>query len=680
MILRAPSPRLLKWTAAGLAALVLAVVLALALLQWNANALRGPIAHVATRHLQRTVAIKGPLRLRLLSLSPRASVAGISIANPPWAGHGDLLRIGHLDVALALGSLLRGQLVLQRVQVDGVELHLIRDASDRANWRFGPTVAPQPTRAPSLPVVRSLRIRHAQLDVTDAIRKLIFKARVHAKASGAAGEQALRLEGTGAMNGADFEAHANGDSLITAEEGRPYAFSADVRAGTAQVSARVQVTKPFDLNSLSALLTASGDDLADLYYLTGLTLPNTPPYKISANVQWDGKRVEVRSLAGTLGRSDVHGSAVIDMAGRRPVATAELTSRALNIDDLAAALGAGSGSALSPTPAEQARAGVKKITPPTATPDSNSNALLLPDAPLDVERVRGMDATVTYHAGSVIAQKIPFRAVDARLNLKHGILTIDPLSFTLPEGKVDADLRVDATRDDPDVTLNGKLSAVRLSQFHPAHGDPPLEGVLLGRIAAEGHGRSVHAVASTAAGTVTAVIPHGEIRAAFAELTGINVTHGLGLILTGSHSEDAVRCGVADFQAKDGVLNAKDIVVDTQNVLITGKGNINLRSEKLDMSVSGAPKKPRLVRLKTPIKVGGTLLHPSVGLQAGNAATQAAAATALGALLTPLAAILAFIDPGLAKNADCGALLTEARNQGAPLPPDETPPPAQHSH
>jgi hypothetical protein len=45
-------------------------------------------------------------------------------------------------------------------------------------------------------------------------------------------------------------------------------------------------------------------------------------------------------------------------------------------------------------------------------------------------------------------------------------------------------------------------------------------------------------------------------------------------------------------------------------------------------------------------------------------------ATALGVLATPLASVLAFIDPGLAKDADCGALLAEAERQGAPQAKD----------
>jgi hypothetical protein len=72
-----------------------------------------------------------------------------------------------------------------------------------------------------------------------------------------------------------------------------------------------------------------------------------------------------------------------------------------------------------------------------------------------------------------------------------------------------------------------------------------------------------------------------------------------------------------------------------------------------------------------------------VGLKPGNTPGQVALATALGVLATPLASVLAFIDPGLAKDADCGALLTEAERQGAApqsdaqsQDPNAPPPPA----
>jgi hypothetical protein len=46
--------------------------------------------------------------------------------------------------------------------------------------------------------------------------------------------------------------------------------------------------------------------------------------------------------------------------------------------------------------------------------------------------------------------------------------------------------------------------------------------------------------------------------------------------------------------------------------------------------------------------------------------TQGAIGAGLG-VLNPLAAIFAFIDPGLAKNADCSNLVSTAQQEGAPV-------------
>jgi hypothetical protein len=114
------------------------------------------------------------------------------------------------------------------------------------------------------------------------------------------------------------------------------------------------------------------------------------------------------------------------------------------------------------------------------------------------------------------------------------------------------------------------------------------------------------------------------------------------------------------------VFAVQEIVIDTDKVLITGKGEIDLGPEDLDLTLNGQPKKPRLFRIKSPIQLSGTLLHPKVGVNAGNTPGQVALATVLGVLATPLASALAFIDPGLAKDADCSQLLAEAHREGAP--------------
>jgi AsmA family protein len=277
-----------------------------------------------------------------------------------------------------------------------------------------------------------------------------------------------------------------------------------------------------------------------------------------------------------------------------------------------------------------------------------------------------MDADVTFEAQSVTSPKVPLRSLQLHLVLDRGVLRLDPLSFSLPQGQFAGTVQIDAAKTVPESDIDMNLENIDLAQFKPASAkDPPLQGVLTGRAKLHGRGESVHKFASSADGSMSVVIPHGQIRALYAEATGIDVAHSLGLLLTQDRQQTELRCGVAAFQADQGHLNAKTIVMDTTNVLITGRGSIDLQTERLDLALQGDPKKIRLVRLRAPISVGGSLSKPSVGIKPEKTLLQAGAGTVLAALLTPIAAVLAFVDPGLAKNADCSALMAQVGPEGS---------------
>jgi uncharacterized protein involved in outer membrane biogenesis len=122
-------------------------------------------------------------------------------------------------------------------------------------------------------------------------------------------------------------------------------------------------------------------------------------------------------------------------------------------------------------------------------------------------------------------------------------------------------------------------------------------------------------------------------------------------------------------------MNAENITFDTQDVLIKGSGAINLGPEELHLEIKGEPKKVRFTRLRTPIEVRGHLEDPSFGVNVGSALKQGTVAAALAALATPLAALIAFVDPGLAKDQNCAAMIAEADSKG-PKPPQSAIPSA----
>lgn len=134
------------------------------------------------------------------------------------------------------------------------------------------------------------------------------------------------------------------------------------------------------------------------------------------------------------------------------------------------------------------------------------------------------------------------------------------------------------------------------------------------------------------------------------------------MLLKGDEERTDIRCGVAEFTVKNGTAHSEQVIFDTENVRISAHGEVRLGSEELDLSIKGAPKKLRLARLRTPIEIGGHLRKPKIGIDAGKTLKQGAIATALGAIAAPVAAILAFIDPGLAKDENCAALLASTQS------------------
>ena len=639
--------------------MLLAAVVAVALLPsafW-----RWLIIHEVAGATGRPVAIDGNVNVRLFSLTPQITVEGLSVGNAPWAHGKNLLSVKKFQATLSLKSLLRFHLIFPNVSIEAPTLDVERDSSGQTNWDFSRPGSAKPGRAASaplhLPVIQELQLSDGVLNAVDRVRKLTFNGEVSVQESrNTSDDHALKLRGSGTLNSKPFRLSLDGEPLIGVDPSKPYGFETTITAADIKANAHASIAHPFDLAKLQATFHVSGSDLADVYYLTGLALPNTPAYDVAGTLLRDDQHIGIDDFRGKLGDSDIAGKISIDTGHERPKLTATLVSKQLNLADLAAPLG---------TQATPARKSNTLARPPAPVQPA---ALLLPDADLQVQRVRGMDAEVRFEAAAVTAAKMPMKKVSFHLTLDDGKLALDPLAFTLPQGDFAGSVAIDARGATPQTSIDMKLSNVTLAQFNPKSGkEPPLEGQLLGRIKMHGSGSSVHKTAATADGDVTLVMPKGEMREALAELTGIDVSRGLGLILTKDQRNTEVRCGVANFKAADGNLKVATLLIDTTNVLVTGQGDINLQTEAIDLSLQGKPKKARVLRLRTPILVRGTLLQPKIGVEPGKLAAQTGGAVALGALLTPVAALLAFVDGGLAKDANCAALIGQAE-QGKNLP------------
>jgi AsmA family protein len=652
----AHDPRRGRLLMSGLALLLLCLALLIIFFEWNW--LRGPIGRIASAQLHREVVLSGDLDVSPWSLSPTVEARDLLVGQPDWIKDDRrMATVGRLVVSIQLVDLFRGRTVLRLIEVDRAQLHLVRNRDGRANWQIG---GAKSTSAPRIPAIRSLIIDNADLTIDDARRGAAFEGRITTRDS-TTGEGAgrFKMNGEGRLNGAAFSAEVSGSPLLNISPDRPYRFQARVSSGATRIAADGHIDRPFDLNVLGARFSISGNDLNDLYLLTGLTLPNTGPYKVSAGLVRDHRRVHLNNLSGEIGDSDISGQLSVETDHPKPLLIADLRSRRLDFDDLGSLFGmapqTGKGETAS---AEQtAMAGRQRAT-----------GRLLSDATLQVDRIRSMDAEVRYRADAVNAPGLPLRKVSLTLSLKDGVMKGTPVAFSLARGDIRGGFTLDASGAVPRTDIDFRMTGGRLEDWVTTRvqGLPVISGGLVARLKLSGTGNSLHKTAASANGALTVVSPGGEVRQAFAELLGVNVSKGLILLLSEDPKKTALRCAVADFQVRDGVARANHIVADTGVVLIKGKGTVNFGTERMNLTLEGDSKKPRLLRVFAPVTISGPLTGPKVGVKTGELVGQGGVALALGAVLSPLAAILPFVDAGLAEDANCSALMREGRQQGAP--------------
>jgi uncharacterized protein involved in outer membrane biogenesis len=617
------------------------IVLGVVAIAWvnTGSHLRGPLIRYLEGRTGRRVRIEGPLKVQLFTWHPMVKASRVTIGNPSWSPPGDFAEIDELTAVFDV-SLQRGT-TLDSLELQGASFHLQRDIEGHANWHWqAPGILP----GKGLPVIHALRAPDTRIELHDARRNLDFNGTLTTQNAAttepplAAGSP-LKLAAQGQLNGHYVKVTLESDPLAGAEPDKPFHFSFDERSSDTHLTGHGIIPHPFNLALLDADYRVSGKDLKDLYFLVGVNLPDTGNYQLSGRLERRDLAFSLIDLVAVSGKSDVRCNltSVLDSDGRAH-ADIDLDSNVLRVKDL----GARAAGRAPPDPAatgstqpQQSSAGRR--------PDQTATSFL--DTPLPLSALRRTDYAVNLHIKRLETQKLTFSGVAGKMGVDHGSVTVPQLTGTLDDGKINARIRLDAKTDAPKVNLDLTLADLQLGQLprkDPSQ-PPALEGLLRGKVALSGRGKSIRELAADASGTIGATIAQGTIRDSIAELAGVDL-RGLRLTLTKSKKDTAIRCGVADFRAHRGVLRAQSLVLDTDPVLITGGGTIELKSQTLDLELEGHPKELRVMRLSAPISIRGPLSHPQLALEKGQRKFK-------------------LIDPGDAKDVDCGALLASDARQ-----------------
>ena len=626
------------WVFVGVAA---AVVLVVAFFEWNW--LRSPIANYLSGRVGRPVAIQGDLQGEW-SFKPLFSADSVTVVNASWSDEPLMVQARRVDVRVDLVSLFGGPVSLPEVSLIAPQVLLERGADGHANWELP---GPRDT-----PVIGRLNIeggvvRYRQPDVGTDVT-----VNVASSGSPDGGTTPVHFSGSGRLRNNPFTIEGDAASLLTLEQGdRPYRLNASAQAGYTR--ARFDGTViPNRIDNVDGSLTLQGRDLSQLYPMIPVPFPWTPPYRLSGQLKHNGKVWTFREFTGKVGDSDMAGNFALDRSKPKPLVDAEIVSTRLDYKDLGGLVG------LPPVDeppsartAEQNKEAAKR----------EQSARVLPAKPYNLEKLRIVDAKVRFKGKQFMASDLPLDNMNATLDLRDGVLKLQPLDFGVAGGQIASTLVLDAR--DKVIKTNGDVTVrnVELKKILPALKPPKgSAGKVGGRARFAATGNSIADMLASSNGEVALISRGGEASALAVVLTNLDLARAVPLLLKGDENSP-IHCIVADFVAENGEMTTRTLVMDTEAEKILGEGSVNFANERYQLTITAKSKKPSVVALRGPIIVDGTFKSPQVHPAVGPIAVRVGTSVALGVAATPIAALLPLIDFGGATDADCLGLMQDAK-------------------
>jgi len=510
-----------------------------------------------------------------------------------------------VEASVSLLPLLRGRVVLPEVHLEQPQLNLEQDAEGRKNWILDREQKEQ--KEESRVFVQRLTLDQGELKYADAGRKIDLQAGLSTDESG------IAFTTKGKYRGQEVDA-----------------------SGRTALKVDGSVTGIAGLEAFDTSVQLSGKSLSHLYQIVNIALPETPPYRTSGRLIREGSVVRYESFTGKVGESDLSGTLQVDTGAKRPYMTGDLASKTMDLGDLGIVVGTG----------QPRKDGV------------------LPDSPFDPGRWDSVDADVRIKAGTIKRpEQLPIENLSARIQMKDRVLTLNPLEFGIAGGKLVGPVRLDGSGDTIKADLKMRVQKLQLAQLFPTlEQNKGSVGDLTGLVELTGGGNSVGRMLGSANGKIGVFMDGGEISRFMMELAALDLWDATALKLKGDENV-AVRCAIADFAVKNGLMQTNAFVFDTSVVLIEGGGVVNLKNEEMNLMLNPKPKDNSIASLNTPLYVQGTFSKPKVSPDMGKLAAKGLGALVMG-VINPLLAVLPLFKEGKGEDSNCGKLIAEATSSG----------------
>lgn len=588
---------------------------------------------------------------------PRLMADDIFLSNPDWAKTGpQMAHIQHVTFSLSPLPLLAKTVVLPELEADGLVLALERSGganNNENNWTFKKNDTPFTWKFD----LQRLILKQAQVHYLDPSIKLDMHADVHTLADNNPQGYGLEFTLDGSYNKAPVSGGGKAGAILSLENpDAVYPIEGNVKLGKNAIAVEGNITKPSAVTAIDLRLSLAGASMANLTPLTGVLLPDTPPYATKGHLighlnQPGGDQWTYEKFTGTVGASDIAGTLDYLRRQPRPLLRGTLVSEQLRLADLGPLVKADSN-------ASKANRGAARMQPADKA---------LPVESFDTKSWGMLDADVEFTGHKIIrAASLPIQDMQTHLQLQDSVLSLTPLNFGVAGGNMTSNIKLDGNATPIKAEMKVAARHLKIKQLFPTLASMQASfGEVNGNASLSGVGNSVAALLATSNGEMKTVVSRGSVSKFILEEAGLNLANAAFVKIFGD-KQVQMNCLAGDFSVTDGVMHTRSFVMDTTDAVVNVSGDINLAKELLALDVRPKSKGLRVISLRTPLYVRGTFKQPDVGLYKGPIALKAGAAAGL-AVMAPLAAIVPLINMGRIEDADCAGLIAEA--SAAPTAP-----------
>jgi uncharacterized protein involved in outer membrane biogenesis len=592
---------------------------------------------------------------------PHLIANDVHVGNPAGMPARDMASVKQLSFSLNPFGLLHHTIGIPVLSFQGPAVELLRSANGANNWTFKHKDAPSSWTLALERVVLTRGVVH----LADAVDKADITADVETLDNDPRYGIGWKLRGS--YNGAPVTGGGKAGAVLSLkEQSTPYPVQASFNQGATHISAEGTVTRPSKLAAIDLHLKLAGASMARLYNVTGVLLPETPAFstegRLIGSLDANSSRWTYDQFKGKVGSSDIAGRLEFQSGKPRGMLSGNVVSHMLNFSDLGPLVGADSN-------ASKAARGVNVVQPA---------GKVLPVETFQTERWKKVDADVKFSADRIVRDKqLPISKLNTHLVMKAGVLTLDPLNFTMAGGTMTSNIKLDGSgREGKDaIKATAKVTArhLKIKELFPTiEKMQATVGEINGDAQLSATGNSIATLLASANGEVKTLINQGSVSKLLLEEMGLNIGN---VVLTKLLGDKPVQlnCMATDFGVTNGLMQTRTFVVDTDEATITADGTVNLANEQMNLTLRPQTKSFRIFSLRSPLHVSGPFSKPNVGVDKGAVAMKAGGAVLLATAAAPLAALLPLINTGPGENSACGKLLAAARVKPV------APPPAAHA-